>query len=61
LLDPHRLLARGWSITRSREGTLVTSPDAVTPGSVLRTTVAGGDINSVVTEEMVATEEMNDE
>lgn len=52
LLDPHRLLARGWSITRTGDGELVTVPDAVVPGSVLRTTVAGGDISSVVTEEM---------
>jgi len=51
LLDPQRLLARGWSITRTAGGDLVTTPAAAGSGTVLRTTVAGGDITSVVTEE----------
>jgi exodeoxyribonuclease VII large subunit len=51
LLDPQRLLARGWSITRTAVGDLVTTPAAVGSGTVLRTTVADGDITSVVTEE----------
>lgn len=51
VLDPQRLLARGWSITRTAGGDLVTAPDDVFTGTVLRTTVAGGDIRSVVTEE----------
>jgi len=49
LLDPQRVLARGWSITRTGEGDLVTAP--VPPGTGLRTTVAGGEITSVVSEE----------
>ncbi len=52
LLDPDRLLARGWSITRTGTGELVVDPGAVEPGAVLQTTVAGGEITSVVTEEM---------
>lgn len=50
LLDPARLLARGWSITRKADsGALVTDPSQVEPGSGLETTVAGGLIASVVT------------
>jgi exodeoxyribonuclease VII large subunit len=49
LLDPARLLARGWSITRTTDGgALVTDPSQVEPGSGLETTVAGGRISSVV-------------
>jgi exodeoxyribonuclease VII large subunit len=51
LLDPERLLARGWSITRTDEGVLVTDPAQVKPGADLQTVVAGGVIPSVVTED----------
>ena len=51
LLDPGRLLARGWSITRTEEGALVTDPGQVEPGVGLQTVVAGGRIPSVVTED----------
>ena len=51
LSDPDRLLARGWSITRSQNGTVITDPAEVEPGSRLRTTVAGGELASVVVEE----------
>jgi exodeoxyribonuclease VII large subunit len=50
LLDPERLLARGWSITRTTGGELVTNPVAVGEGQTLLTTVAGGQIESVVTD-----------
>ena len=46
--DPGRLLARGWSITRDAGGRLVKAPSDVTGGDVLRTTLAGGDLTSVV-------------
>lgn len=55
LLDPARLLAKGWSITRTAAGDLVTSPAAVGIGTALSTTLAGGQIESVVTE----TEDVN--
>jgi exodeoxyribonuclease VII large subunit len=45
--DPDRLLARGWSITRTVAGELVTSPGQVGPGTELRTTTAGGELRSV--------------
>lgn len=48
LLDPARILARGWSITRTLSGVLVTDAVAVAAGTVLRTTVASGEITSVV-------------
>lgn len=48
LLEPDRVLARGWSITRTSDGTLVTDPQDVEVGTGLRTTVAGGQITSVV-------------
>ncbi len=51
LLDPQRLFLRGWSVTRTADGELVTGPEAVEPGTALRTTVAGGEIGSVVIEE----------
>ena len=51
LSDPDRLLARGWSITRSDDGSVITDPMEVEPGSRLRTTVAGGELASVVVEE----------
>lgn len=51
LLDPQRLLARGWSITRTSDGRVVTTPETAGPGTLLRTTVADGNITSVVTEE----------
>lgn len=47
-LDPARVLARGWSVTRDAEGRLVTSPGQVTAGDELATTVAGGEIRSTV-------------
>ncbi len=55
LLDPERLFARGWSITRTAGGDLVTNPGAVDVGAILHTTVVGGLIESVVTD----TEETN--
>ena len=47
-LDPDRTLARGWSITRRADGTVVRSPDEVAAGDELRTLVAGGELRSAV-------------
>jgi exodeoxyribonuclease VII large subunit len=47
-LDPARALARGWSITRGPDGAAVRAPGDVSPGDTLRTTVAGGEVTSVV-------------
>lgn len=46
--DPDRMLARGWSVTRTGAGLLVRSPDEVVLGDHLVTTTTGGAINSVV-------------
>jgi exodeoxyribonuclease VII large subunit len=46
--DPARTLARGWSITHDRDGTLVRSVADVAPGSELVTTVADGELRSTV-------------
>jgi exonuclease VII large subunit len=46
--DPARLLARGWTITRTGTGRLVKAPADVAAGEELRTTTAGGDLTSVV-------------
>jgi exonuclease VII large subunit len=46
--DPARLLARGWSITHTAGGQLVTSPDQAPPGTVLHTTTADGAVRSRV-------------
>jgi exonuclease VII large subunit len=48
LLEPARLLARGWSITRSTDGVLIVDPHDVETGARIVTTVAGGRIASVV-------------
>jgi exodeoxyribonuclease VII large subunit len=49
-LDPQRTLARGWSITRrAQDGSLVRSPEDVTEGDRLVTTVAEGEITTTVT------------
>ena len=47
-LDPDRTLARGWSITRGPDGSVVRSPDDVHPGDPLTTRVAGGELRSTV-------------
>ena len=47
-LDPDRTLARGWSITRRTDGTVVRSPDDVAEGDELRTLVVGGELRSAV-------------
>jgi exodeoxyribonuclease VII large subunit len=47
--DPERTLARGWSITRRADGTVVRSPEDVAPGDELRTLVAEGEVRSTVT------------
>jgi exodeoxyribonuclease VII large subunit len=49
-LDPAAALARGWSITRRADGSLVRDGGGVRPGDELRTTVAGGLIRSTVLE-----------
>jgi exodeoxyribonuclease VII large subunit len=45
-LDPDRLLARGWSITRTADGRTVRSLADVGDGDLLRTTVADGELLS---------------
>jgi exodeoxyribonuclease VII large subunit len=46
--DPTRLLARGWSLTRTAEGRLVRSPDDAPPGTEVITTLAAGRLRSQV-------------
>ena len=48
LLDPERVLARGWSITTNDEGVVVRSVSDVATGSRLTTRLAGGTILSTV-------------
>ena len=47
-LDPARVLARGWSITRDEQGRLVRSTNDAVPGARLTTTVADGVVRSTV-------------
>jgi exodeoxyribonuclease VII large subunit len=49
-LDPARTLARGWSITRHANGTLVRSVTDLRPGDALVTTLASGEVTSRVEE-----------
>jgi exodeoxyribonuclease VII large subunit len=50
VLDPAAALARGWSITRRADGTLVRSTAGLAAGEALVTTVADGTVTSVVSE-----------
>lgn len=47
-LDPARVLARGWSITRDANGRLVRSVTDAPPGTQLSTTLADGMVRSAV-------------
>jgi exodeoxyribonuclease VII large subunit len=47
-LDPARVLARGWSITRTADGRVLRSPDDVAPGDPIVTLLAGGEVRSTV-------------
>ena len=47
-LDPARILARGWSITRLADGTLVRSVTDTAVGDTLVTNVTGGTVTSTV-------------
>lgn len=46
--DPTRLLARGWSLTRTADGRLVRSVTDVAVSTVLVTTLADGEVTSTV-------------
>lgn len=48
LLDPARLLARGYSLTLDSDGRLVRSVAALGPGDMIRTRVHDGVIDSIV-------------
>jgi exodeoxyribonuclease VII large subunit len=47
-LDPARVLARGWSITRRSDGSVLRSAGAVAQGEELVTTLADGTVRSTV-------------
>ena len=47
-LDPERVLARGWSITRLDDGRLLRSVAEASPGDRLATQVADGTVASTV-------------
>jgi exodeoxyribonuclease VII large subunit len=47
-LDPARVLARGWSITRGADGRAVRSAAALAPGAAITTTFADGTVRSTV-------------
>jgi exodeoxyribonuclease VII large subunit len=49
LLDPAKLLQRGWSITRTAQGDIVRSVDDLGPGDPIVTRLADGEIASTVT------------
>jgi exodeoxyribonuclease VII large subunit len=48
LHDPGAALARGWSITRTDDGTVVVDATALVPGQGITTTLARGTVHSVV-------------
>ena len=46
--DPAAAMARGWSITRGADGRALRSVDGLTPGDVIRTTLADGTVHASV-------------
>jgi exodeoxyribonuclease VII large subunit len=50
LLDPVHTMARGWSITRTEDGTIVRSADDLSTGATIVTTLAKGSARSRVEE-----------
>jgi exodeoxyribonuclease VII large subunit len=49
-LSPLQVLARGYSLTHTADGTLVRAVDDLRPGDLLLTRVAGGRVRSLVTD-----------
>jgi exodeoxyribonuclease VII large subunit len=47
-LDPARILARGWSITRTTDGAVARDAAALEPGAGLVTTLQHGTVTSTV-------------
>ncbi len=47
-LNPHTVLARGYTLTRTAEGTLLRTPDQAPPGTRIQTTFAQGTLISTV-------------
>jgi exodeoxyribonuclease VII large subunit len=45
-LDPARVLARGWTITRDADGKAIRSASSVSPGATITTTFADGTVRS---------------
>jgi len=54
-LSPLNILKRGYSLTRTTAGAVITDPAAVSPGDILLTRVAGGEIRSVAVEAAIVT------
>jgi len=50
VLDPAALLRRGWSITRDAGGRVVRSVSDVSPGTVITTQLADGELSSRIEE-----------
>ena len=48
--DPFHTMARGWSITRADDGSIVRNADALAPGAMITTTFATGSARSRVEE-----------
>lgn len=58
--DPAVQLARGWSLTRTVGGDVVTSPDQIRIGDELEITIAGGRIRSTVRDVEVSDDSADD-
>lgn len=54
-LSPLNVLKRGYSLTRTTAGVVITDAATVNPGDILLTRVAGGDIRSVAVEAAIVT------
>ncbi len=57
-LSPLNILQRGYSLTRTTAGKVITDPETVSPGDILLTRVAGGEIRSVAVEAATTLDEL---
>lgn len=59
LLNPHRVLARGYSLVRDAAGHVIADAGSVTPGDKLAITLARGQIEAIVNQAQIVSSEIS--
>lgn len=59
LLNPHRVLARGYSLVRDAAGHVIADAGSVTPGDKLAITLAHGQIEAIVNQAQIVSSEIS--